>query len=204
MPYNYIFPNDVNLLEDVDALVIAGGFSYGDYLRPGAIASQTKVGKKLDDYVNKGHFVLGICNGFQILCELGILPGILTTNTSTKFISKWVNVYIQENPSKLLKGMGEKKIKIPIAHFEGRYYDEPTNILKLKKNKQVAFQYCNGKQEITVDCNPNGSVENIAGITNESGNVLGLMPHPERASFSYLGSDDGRIIFENLKGALKC
>lgn len=185
-------------------MIIAGGFSYGDYLRPGAIASHSPIAKKLPEYVESGKFVIGICNGFQILCELGLLPGILTTNTSTKFICKWVNISTEQTSCSLLKGMENKKLKLPIAHYEGRYYSEPANIQRLGNNNQIAFSYCNEQGEINEESNPNGSLENIAGIVNKTGNVLGMMPHPERASFLYLGSEDGKIIFENLKEELTC
>ena len=202
--WEYIFPNEIKLIHDSDALVIAGGFSYGDYLRPGAIAAHSPISKAMKDYVDEGRFVIGICNGFQILCELGILPGLLTTNVSTKFISKWVNVRSEKNSSQLLTGLEDTSLRIPIAHYDGRYYDNEENIEKLYLNNQIAFRYCSEKNEVSNEYNPNGSIDNIAGITNKKGTVLGMMPHPERASFSYLGSEDGRIIFENLKREIKC
>ncbi|MHA2256309.1 MAG: phosphoribosylformylglycinamidine synthase subunit PurQ [Candidatus Heimdallarchaeaceae archaeon] len=176
-----IYPDDVKKMNEMDALILAGGFSYGDYLRPGIIAVQTPVIENLLDYSNSERFVIGICNGFQMLCETSLLPGVLSTNTSTKFISKWVNIKTGITSSPLLKGMENKILKIPIAHFE-----------------------CRKDGKISLEENPNGSVENIAGIVNRKGNVLGMMPHPERASFQYLGSEDGRIIFKNLIGELKC
>jgi phosphoribosylformylglycinamidine synthase len=199
-----IYPNDVRRMDEMDALILAGGFSYGDYLRPGIIAVQTPVIENLRHYVETGKFVIGICNGFQMLCETSLLPGILSTNTSTKFISKWVNIRTIETESPLLKGMEGRILKLPIAHFEGRYYNKFDEIEKLEIEKQIAFKYCNTEGEISPNDNPNGSVENIAGIVNKKGNVLGMMPHPERASFEYLGSDDGKIIFENLIEELKC
>ena len=199
-----IFPDEVDKMEEMDALVLAGGFSYGDYLRPGIIAVQTPIMENLPDYINSNRFVIGICNGFQMLCETSILPGILSTNTSTKFISKWINMKVEKTNSPLLKGLENRVLKIPIAHFEGRYYNTEEEIKKLSDENQIAFKYCNVDGEISSEANPNGSVENIAGITNSKGNVLGMMPHPERASFDYLGSDDGRIIFENLIEELKC
>ena len=204
MDYTYIFPNEVNLLAEIDALVIAGGFSYGDYLRPGAIASHSQVAQHLGKFAEDGNYIIGICNGFQILCELGILPGILITNNSTKFICKWVNIISEGSNSALLEGTEKRKLRLPIAHFDGRYFDEENNVKKLIRHSQVGFRYCNDNKEISKDSNPNGSIENIAGIINSNGNVLGMMPHPERASFSYLGSDDGRIIFKNLRNVIKC
>jgi phosphoribosylformylglycinamidine synthase len=202
--YDFIFPEDINLFQEIDAVVIAGGFSYGDYLRPGAIASQTPIIEKLQDFNNEGRFIIGICNGFQILCELKILPGVLTTNSSTRFISKWVYIKTEGTKSPLLERMEDQVLRIPIAHFDGRYFVQSDKIEELKSSKLIAFRYSTKEGEITEQSNPNGSIENIAGILNSEGNVLGLMPHPERASFDYLGSDDGKVIFENLVRELKC
>ncbi len=198
-----IYPWDDKKLENLDALVIAGGFSYGDYLRPGGIAAQSPVAEKLIDFEKNGKFIIGICNGFQILCETKILPGVLTTNLSTKFICKWINIKTENSQSPLLQNL-ESIIKIPIAHYEGRYYHDSNGIKKINDDDSVAFRYCNEHGEITQKSNPNGSLENIAGITNTKGNVLGMMPHPERASFDYLGSDTGRQIFANLIEEIKC
>lgn len=202
--YEYIFPDDAEIFQEMDAIVLAGGFSYGDYLRPGAIAAYSAIINELKDFVEKDRFIIGICNGFQILCETNILPGILTTNTSTRFISKWVHITTEETTSPLLAGMKDKVLRIPIAHFDGRYYDLPEKIQELKQSKQIAFRYCNSEGTTTQESNLNGSLENIAGIVNKKGNVLGLMPHPERASFNYLSSEDGKMIFTNLIGELKC
>ncbi len=202
--YEYIFPDDVEIFQEMDAIVLAGGFSYGDYLRPGAIAAHSTIINELKDFVEKERFIIGICNGFQILCETNILPGILTTNTSTRFISKWVYIMTEETTSPLLAGMKDKVLKIPIAHFDGRYYDLPEKIQELKQSKLIAFRYCDSEGTTTQESNLNGSLENIAGIVNKKGNVLGLMPHPERASFNYLSSEDGKMIFTNLIGELKC
>jgi len=202
--YEYIFPDDVEIFQEMDAIVLAGGFSYGDYLRPGAIAAHSAIINELKDFVEKERFIIGICNGFQILCETNILPGILTTNTSTRFISKWVYITTEETTSPLLDGMKDKVLKIPIAHFDGRYYDLPEKIQELKQSKLIAFRYCDNEGTTTQESNLNGSLKNIAGIVNKKGNVLGLMPHPERASFNYLSSEDGKMIFTNLIGELKC
>lgn len=204
MDYEYIFPDDVEIFQEMDAIVLAGGFSYGDYLRPGAIAAHSAIINELKDFVEKERFIIGICNGFQILCETNILPGILTTNTSTRFISKWVYITTEETTSPLLDGMKDKVLKIPIAHFDGRYYDLPEKIKELKQSKLIAFRYCDNEGTTTQESNLNGSLKNIAGIVNKKGNVLGLMPHPERASFNYLSSEDGKMIFTNLIGELKC
>jgi len=199
-----IYPNDIRKMEEMDSLVLAGGFSYGDYLRPGIIAVQSPIIENLHAYVETERFVIGICNGFQMLCEASLLPGVLSTNSSTKFISDWVNIKTIDTKSPLLRGMEDKILKIPIAHFEGRYYNTSDEIKKLISENQIAFKYCSKDGEISSENNPNGSVESIAGITNSKGNILGMMPHPERASFDYLGSEDGKIIFENLIEELKC
>lgn len=198
-----IYEKDADKLKDLNALIIAGGFSFGDYLRPGVIAAKTAIMQELPKFVEQGNFVIGICNGFQILCETGILPGVLTTNRSTKFVSRWVYVKINKSNSVLLRNSENKIWRIPIAHFDGNYYATNSQIIELKKKNQIALQYCDEKGVISEDSNPNGSVDNIAGITNKEGNVLGLMPHPERASFNYLGSEDGRTIFQNLIEELK-
>ena len=198
-----IYPWDVKELENFDALVLAGGFSYGDCLRPGGIAAQSPIAEALMDFEKSGKYIIGICNGFQILCETKILPGVLTTNLSTKFICKWVNIKTETIQSPLLQNL-EQIIKIPIAHYEGRYYHDSIGIKKILTDNTVAFRYCNEHGEITPESNPNGSLENIAGIANTRGNVLGMMPHPERASFDYLGSNTGKQIFANLIEEVKC
>ena len=198
-----IYPWEDKKLGDLDALVLAGGFSYGDYLRPGGIAAQSPIAEKLIGFEKSGKFIIGICNGFQILCETKILPGVLTTNLSTKFICKWINIKTENVHSPLLQNLAPI-IRIPIAHYEGRYYDDPNGIKKIISDDSVAFRYCDEHGEITQESNPNGSLENIAGLVNTKGNILGMMPHPERASFSYLGSNLGRQIFANLIEEVKC
>ena len=197
-------PYENKSLDEFDALILAGCFSYGDYLRPGILAAQTPLLEDLPSYVDSGRFVIGICNGFQILCETRILPGILATNTSTKFISKWIYLKSNNNNSPLLRETLDKILRLPIAHFDGRYYNNENMIEQLCLKNQIAFQYCDENGNITQTSNPNGSIRNIAGITNSRGNVLGLMPHPERASFDYLGSEDGMQIFINLLEEIKC
>jgi len=196
--------SDSSLVQKMDAIIIAGGFSYGDYLRPGVIAAKTPLMEAIKDYALNGHYVLGICNGFQILCESGLLPGALTTNLSTRFISKWVNVRVEYSNNPVLSGLEGEILRLPIAHYEGRYYNIDDEIHKLTKNKQIAFRYCTEKGEISDFANPNGSLENIAGIFNPEGNVLGMMPHPERAAFDYLGSLDGRKLLQNFLEACRC
>ena len=199
-----LYPRDYKKLKDFDALILAGGFSYGDYLRAGVVAARTNLIDELHDFIISEKFVLGICNGFQMLCEANYLPGVLTTNTSTRFISKWVNIKVNKTNSPLLKGLESKSMRIPIAHYEGNYYNTAESIKQLKDDSQIAFQYCNERKVVEPMSNPNGSIANIAGVVNDKGNVLGMMPHPERASFSYLGSIDGRSIFENLIEELRC
>lgn len=175
--------------EDTELLVIAGGFSYGDYLRSGAIAKFSPVMKAVTEYANQGGQVLGICNGFQILTEAGLLPGALKRNDGLHFISKHHMLKIQNSDNKFLKKLNSGElVNIPIAHHDGNYYINEKGLEELKQNKQILLTYCdkNGSEQ-----NPNGSVNAIAGICNKAKNVFGLMPHPERAMEVLLGSDDG-------------
>jgi phosphoribosylformylglycinamidine synthase I len=180
---------DLSLFSTEDCIVLPGGFSYGDYLRTGAIARFSPLMQSVIEFANKGGNVLGVCNGFQILCEAQLLPGALLRNANQQFICK--NVHI--------KGVGsDKALKIPIAHGEGRYYAEEAILDKLEKNNQVLYRYCNENGEVTQLSNPNGAIRNIAGICNEGRNVFGMMPHPERATNESLGNTDGRIVLESL------
>jgi len=186
-------------LQGVDVVVVPGGFSYGDYLRSGAIARFSPIMEQVIEHVNQGGFAIGVCNGFQILCESGLLPGALLHNDSQRFICK--NVFIAPQTSdtaitaNLEKGKG---YKIPIAHGEGRYFASAETIAELNENDQVLFRYCDENGEINADNNPNGSVENIAGVTNRQRTVFGMMPHPERAADDELGNTDGRLFFESM------
>lgn len=184
---------------DADCIVLPGGFSYGDYLRTGAVARFSPVMKGVAAAAAKGRLVIGICNGFQILLEAGLLPGAMLRNTSLKFVCKYVNLRV-ENASTPFTGACKKGevLRIPIAHGEGNYFADPATVKKLNENGQVVFRYCDREGKITAAANPNGSVENIAGICNEAGNVLGMMPHPERACDPLLGSADGRKIFKSI------
>ncbi|MBI3590728.1 MAG: phosphoribosylformylglycinamidine synthase I [Candidatus Melainabacteria bacterium] len=191
-----VFHEVPQLPKGIDCVILPGGFSYGDYLRSGAIARFSKIINPIIGFANKGGLVIGICNGFQILCEIGLLPGALTRNKSLSFICD--DVYLKvgsnkplQNPFTNLYKPGEV-IKIPIAHGDGRYVSKNIN-----KN-QIVFQYCDKNGNITQESNPNGSMENIAGIINEKGNVLGMMPHPERACENILGSEDGKKLFESV------
>jgi len=169
--------------------VLPGGFSYGDYLRCGAIARFSPMMQSVKDFANRGGRVLGVCNGFQILCESGLLPGVLLRNAGQKFICK--NVFIKNDAQNIV-------LKIPVAHGEGRYYADDDTLLKLNSNNQVIYRYCNENGAITESANPNGAFNNIAGICNASRNVFGMMPHPERASSPLLGNEDGKQVFQML------
>jgi phosphoribosylformylglycinamidine synthase subunit PurQ / glutaminase len=184
--------SDISDFTTNDCIVLPGGFSFGDYLRCGAIAKFSPMMQSVIDFANRGGKVLGVCNGFQILCESGLLPGVLLANASQQFICK--NVFIK-NPNKA----GTSALKIPIAHGEGRYFADDATINSLEKNGQVIYKYCTEGGEITDAANPNGATNNIAGIKNAAGNVFGMMPHPERAcDLLGLGNDDGFEVFKNL------
>lgn len=186
-----------------DCIILPGGFSYGDYLRTGAIARFSPIMDAVIDFANRGGRVLGICNGFQILCESGLLPGALLRNTNMKYNCKNIHLKVATNQCELTRGVAPgTTLKIPIAHGDGRYYCDATTLASLKKNNQILFNYCNESGKITDDSNPNGSVENIAGICNETRNVFGMMPHPERASEEDLGNVDGLILFQSLVNQL--
>lgn len=186
-------------LQNVDAIVLPGGFSYGDYLRSGAIARYSPIMEKVIDFAQKGGFVFGVCNGFQILCESGLLPGALLHNDNQKFICENVYIVPDNNGSTATALLDKQKpLKIPVAHGEGRYYAKEETLQEMRQNGQILFRYCNQYGEVTSAANPNGSVENIAGVCNEKKNVIGMMPHPERASDDELGNTDGKLIFESM------
>ena len=186
-------------LKGVDFIVLPGGFSYGDYLRSGAIAKLSPIMKEVINHANNGGYVLGICNGFQILTESGLLEGALLHNDNQKFICK--NVYLKpdNNASAINKDLNTTKAyKIPIAHGEGRFYAPQDVIERLENNNQVIFRYATNEAEVNNEVNPNGSINNIAGICNEKGNVFGMMPHPERAADGELANMDGKSLFESI------
>ena len=193
----FLWHKDTNL-KKCDFIILPGGFSYGDYLRSGAIAQFSPIMKSVIEHANKGGYVLGICNGFQILCECNLLPGTLLRNINQKFICK--NLFIKACNSCLLtkKITSKDTIKIPIAHAEGRYYADQKTIKSLISNKQIMFKYCDASGEVNMEFNPNGSIKNIAGICNKEKNVLGMMPHPERACDINLNNLDGKLIFESI------
>jgi len=186
-------------LQNVDGILLPGGFSYGDYLRSGALAKFSPIMTKVIEFANQGGFVFGVCNGFQILCEANLLPGALLHNNNQKFVCR--NEYIiplgkDTYPTNFLDK--KKALKIPIAHGEGRYFADEQTLADLNKNEQIIFKYCNQDGNISDDFNPNGSLENIAGVCNATRNVYGMMPHPERAADQNLGNTDGLFIFESI------
>jgi phosphoribosylformylglycinamidine synthase I len=179
---------DLSMFTTDDCIVLPGGFSYGDYLRCGAIARFSPMMQSVIDFANRGGKVLGVCNGFQILCESGLLPGVLLQNANRQFVCK--NVFIKNGESGALK--------IPVAHGDGRYHADEQTLNELEENGQILFSYCNEKGNIEESANPNGAIRNIAGIRNKAGNVFGMMPHPERAASQVLGNLDGVKVFELL------
>jgi len=202
-PVDFIWHRSVSLGE-FDAVILPGGFSYGDYLRCGAIARFSPVMQAVKSFAVRGGFVLGICNGFQILCESGLLPGALLRNRDLKFICKHVNLRVETTDSPFTQHcqLGQV-LSIPIAHGEGNYFCDPEVLDELIREDRIVFRYCDSEGRITTEANPNGSLDNIAGICNRERNVLGMMPHPERASEELLGSADGRIIFHSLTATLR-
>jgi phosphoribosylformylglycinamidine synthase len=197
-PVKYVWHKETQL-DSLDCVIVPGGFSYGDYLRAGAIAKFSPLMNALIDFANKGGLVIGICNGFQILLEAGLLPGAMLRNQSIHFICKYVYIKTENNQTPFTNLCKKNQIlKIPIAHNEGNYYINTKQLKELKKNGQIVFRYCNREGEVSKKANPNGALASIAGIINREGNVLGMMPHPERSSEVELGSGDGKLIFESV------
>ena len=191
-------------LQNCDVIFLPGGFSYGDYLRSGAIAKFSPIMKEVINFAENGGYLIGICNGFQILTESGLLPGALLHNTNNKFICK--NVYLKvNNHNSLITNQynGQEAIKIPIAHGEGRFFADDITIEELEKNNQIIFKYCDKNGNISDDSNPNGSLANIAGICNKNKNVFGMMPHPERAADPLLSNVDGVNLFKSILNYIK-
>ncbi|HRZ86784.1 MAG TPA: phosphoribosylformylglycinamidine synthase subunit PurQ [bacterium] len=187
-----------------DCIIVPGGFSYGDYLRTGAIARFSPVMKSVVEYAKGGGLVIGICNGFQILLESGLLPGAMLRNRTLKFVCKYVDIRVENVETPFTGELSHGDVlHIPVAHGEGNYYCDAQTLADLKKHKQIVFTYCDRFGKVTGEANPNGSLDNIAGICNRKGNVLGMMPHPERASETCMGSTDGRAIFESIRAAVK-
>ena len=201
-PVSFVWHQDTDL-SDFDAVIIPGGFSYGDYLRAGALARFSPVMASVREFAAAGKFVLGICNGFQILCEAGLLPGALIRNRDLHFVCKHVNVRVEttETPFTHMLGAGDV-LNLPIAHAEGNYVCDDATLEELTREDRVVFRYCDGRGDVTDEANPNGARDSIAGICNRGRNVLGLMPHPERACEDLLGSSDGRDLFRSLAATL--
>ncbi|WP_022847248.1 MULTISPECIES: phosphoribosylformylglycinamidine synthase subunit PurQ [unclassified Desulfurobacterium] len=194
----YLWHEERNL-SDIDCIIVPGGFSYGDYLRAGAMAKLSPISEAICEFAEKGGLVMGICNGFQILLEMGLLPGAMMPNKSLSFICKFVYLKVENNetPFTSLYKKGEV-VRIPIAHAEGNYTCTPEILKEIEKNGQVVVRYCSPEGVVSEEFNPNGSLNNIAGICNKKGNVFGLMPHPERASEEVLGSTDGFRMFKSI------
>ena len=190
-------------LQNCDVIFLPGGFSYGDYLRSGAIAKFSPIMKEVINFAENGGYLIGICNGFQILTESGLLPGALLHNTNNKFICKNVYLKVNNHNSLITNQYNGQAIKIPIAHGEGRFFADDITLEELEKNNQIIFKYCDKNGNISDDSNPNGSLANIAGICNKNKNVFGMMPHPERAADPFLSNVDGVNLFKSILNYIK-
>jgi len=197
-PVDYVWHNDTNI-SNYDCIILPGGFSYGDYLRCGAIARLSPVMDSVKKFANSGGLVIGICNGFQILCESGLLPGVLLPNDHLEFRCEWTHLRVENSNTAFSNTLESKQvISVPISHGEGNYFADPETLKTLEENGQVVFRYCDPEGTINRDSNPNGSINNIGGLINSQGNVLGMMPHPERCCDPILGGVDGKLIFESI------
>jgi phosphoribosylformylglycinamidine synthase I len=202
VPSEIIWHEDATDLASYDAAILPGGFSYGDYVRAGAIARLSTAIATLRRFADRGGLVLGSCNGFQILCESGLLPGALRRNDHLEFRCDWAHVRVDSESSPWLRGLRGRVLRMPIAHGEGNYYVDAATLERLDLAGRLALRYCDPTGATTESSNPNGSVAGVAGVTNERGNVLGLMPHPERSSEALLGSTDGVLVLRALDTAL--
>jgi phosphoribosylformylglycinamidine synthase I len=201
-PVKYVWHRERDL-SDLDCVILPGGFSYGDYLRAGAVAGRSPVVDSLRGFTARGGFVLGSCNGFQILCEAGLLPGALMRNECLQYRCQQTHLVVDTVDTPFTRGMRRGQVlTMPISHGEGKYYADPDTLAALTRGGRVVFRYATADGRVTRDANPNGSLANIAGIVNEEGTVLGLMPHPERAAEAVMGGTDGLAIFQSLLGAL--
>lgn len=199
----YVWHGDASLPEDLDLVALPGGFSFGDYLRCGAMAARSPIMQDVVKFADKGGHVLGICNGFQILCETGLLPGTLMRNNHLKFNCKETTLRVEATNSAFASGYQKGQlINIPVAHAEGNYFADETTLKALKENNQIVFRYANAEGKLSDESNPNGAREHIAGIVNKRGNVLGMMPHPERHADASLGGTDGVPLFVSLREKL--
>lgn len=185
-------------LKNCDVIVLPGGFSYGDYLRTGAIARFSPIMNSVYDFAEKGGIVMGICNGFQILLEIGLLPGVMLQNESLKFVCKDIYLSVENKNTIFTKGIQKNQIKIPIKHGEGNYYTDEDTLKEIIANDQILFKYCDSDGNISAEANPNGSLQNIAGITNKKKNVMGMMPHPENAVDPIIRKTDGAMLFKSV------
>ncbi len=201
-PVTYLWHASENL-QGCDAILVPGGFAYGDYLRTGAIARFAPVMQSVKKFADAGGLVLGICNGFQILCEAGLLPGALMRNATQRYICKQVHLRTETSRSPFTHGLHSAQVlQMPIGHMEGNYFCDAETLATLKAEDRIAFRYATPRGEITAAANPNGSLENIAGVLNHGRNVLGLMPHPDRSSEALLGSSDGLLLFQGMAESL--
>ena len=195
---DYVWHQETDL-SFYDCLVLPGGFSYGDYLRAGAIARFSPVMTSLHRFVAQGRPVIGICNGFQILCEAGLLPGVLRRNRHLEYRCQWTSLLTERNDTPFSQNCQRGQVlQVPVSHGEGNYYADDSTLAQLEEEGRVLFRYCDSSGKVTDSANPNGSAHNIAGIVNERGNVLGMMPHPERSCEEILGSCDGNLIFQSI------
>lgn len=198
MPVDFIWHKETSISQ-YDAVILPGGFSYGDYLRCGAIAKFSPVMKEVIAFAREGKFVLGICNGFQILLEAGLLPGAMLRNKSLKFICRDVTLRVENNETPFTHLFRKRdRIRIPIAHMEGNYFADEETLKEINEEGRIIFRYCDEQGNLTEEANYNGSIDSIAGICNREGNVLGMMPHPERCSEPILGNSDGKTIFNSI------
>jgi phosphoribosylformylglycinamidine synthase len=201
-PVDFIWHKDEEI-DRFDAIILPGGFSYGDYLRTGAIARFSPVMSAVKDFARAGGLVLGICNGFQILCEAGLLPGALLRNRDLKFVCEHVRVRVERTDTPFTRACSPGQVlSLPIAHGDGNFFCDDETLARLEGENRVVLRYCDAQGRVTDEANPNGSLNHIAGICNRERNVMGLMPHPERASESLLGSSDGRVIFRSMADSL--
>jgi len=201
-PVTYLW-HESHSLEGCDAILVPGGFAYGDYLRTGAIARFAPIMQSVRRFAEAGGLVLGICNGFQILCEAGLLPGALMRNAGQRYICRQVHLRVDVAASPFTEGIEEDRVlRMPIGHMEGNYFCDDETLATLQSEDRIAFRYCTAAGETTPEANPNGSLDNIAGILSEGRNVLGMMPHPDRSSEALLGSADGLLLFQSMARTL--
>jgi phosphoribosylformylglycinamidine synthase len=201
-PVTYLW-HESHSLEGCDAILVPGGFAYGDYLRTGAIARFAPIMQSVCRFAGAGGLVMGICNGFQILCEAGLLPGALMRNAGLRYICKQVHLRVEADNSPFTGGLERGRVlRMPIGHMEGNYFCDAATLDVLKRHDRIAFRYANAAGELTAEANPNGSLDNIAGVLNEGRNVLGMMPHPDRSSEALLGSRDGLLLFQSIARSL--